>query len=181
MHTLITRRAFAKLSSTAFAAVAPRAIVASRTTGDLQSSAVAPESDTLRSEFLLDLVIEALPVNNVGSLGVNRVIVPVAGGTFEGPALKGTIIGPSGDWIVGRPDGSLLLDVRLVLQTDDAQKIFMAWRGVSYTPSGGVEYARILPMFETGAAKYVWLNNIVAVGVHRKMPGKVAYRVYRIL
>jgi hypothetical protein len=36
-------------------------------------------------------------------------------------------------------------------------------------------------MFETGAAKYAWLNNIVSVGVNRPMPGKVAYRVYRIL
>jgi hypothetical protein len=71
--------------------------------------------------------------------------------------------------------------LRIVLQTDDAQKILMTWHGISYTPQGGTHYARILPVFETGAAKYVWLNNIVAVGVHRPMPGKVAYRVYRIL
>ena len=74
-----------------------------------------------------------------------------------------------------------VLDVRLVLQTDDAQKIFVTWRGISYTPQGASQYARILPVFETGAAKYSWLNNILAVGVHRPMPGKVAYHVYRIL
>ena len=74
-----------------------------------------------------------------------------------------------------------VLDVRLVLQTDDLQKIYMTWRGISYTPQGGTQYARILPLFETGAAQYAWLNNIVAVGVHRPMPRKVAYRVYRIL
>lgn len=177
MSSLITRRMFGKVSATAVAAAVAPAVP----TAALQSSPATTENDALRSEFLLDLAIDAQPVNNVGSLGVNRVIVPVAGGTFEGPALKGTIVGPSGDWIVGRPDGSLLLDVRLVLQTDDAEKIYMTWRGVSYTPQGGEQYARILPMFETGAKKYVWLNNIVAVGVHKAMPGKVAYRVYRIL
>jgi hypothetical protein len=57
----------------------------------------------------------------------------------------------------------------------------MTWRGISYTPQGGTQYARILPLFETGAAPYVWLNNLVAVGVYRPMPGKIAYRVYRIL
>ena len=78
-------------------------------------------------------------------------------------------------------DGSSVLDVRLVLQTDDAQKIYVTWRGISYTPPGRTQYARSAPVFETGAAKYIWLNNIVSVGVHRPMPGKVAYRIYRIL
>lgn len=173
MKSVMTRRVFAKLSATAAGAVAAQALTA--------SSASAAEGDTLQSEFLLDLVLETLPANGVGSVGVNRVIVPVSGGVFEGPKLKGTIVGPGGDWIVGRPDGSSVLDVRIVLQTEDAQKIYMTWRGISYTPPGGTQYARILPLFETGAAKYTWLNHIVAVGVHRPMLGKVAYRVYRIL
>jgi len=57
----------------------------------------------------------------------------------------------------------------------------MACRGIAYTPPGGILFARILPMFETGAAKSLWLNNVVAVGVYRPMPDKVAYRIYRIL
>jgi hypothetical protein len=71
--------------------------------------------------------------------------------------------------------------VRIVMQTDDAEKVYVTWRGISYTPPGGMQYARIPPLFATGATKCVWLNNIVAVGVHRPMPGKVAYRVYQIL
>jgi uncharacterized protein DUF3237 len=134
--------------------------------------------ETLQSEFLLDLVIETGSAN---LLGADRVIVPVSGGTFEGPKLKGTIVGPGGDWIARRADGTAVLDVRLVLQTDDAQKISMMWRGISYTPPGGTQYARILPLFETGAARYDWLNHLVAVGVNQPMPGKVAYRIYRIL
>jgi uncharacterized protein DUF3237 len=179
MKSVITRRAFAKLST----AAAGAAVASALTTGDVaaQSSAPAAEADKLQSEFLFDIVLDTQPANTVGSVGVNRIVVPVAGGTFDGPRLKGTVVGPSGDWIVGRPDGSSVLDVRLVLQTDDAQKIYVTWRGISYTPPGGPQYARILPLFETAAAKYVWLNNVVAVGVHRPMPGKVAYRVYRIL
>ena len=69
----------------------------------------------------------------------------------------------------------------MLLETDDAQKIYMNCRGIAYTPPGGALFARILPMFETGATKYVWLNNVVAVGVIRPVPAKVAYRIYRIL
>jgi hypothetical protein len=165
--TRISRRTFAKLSAAGGAA----AIVAPPESAD----------DKLQSELLLDLVLEPRTPSDVGSPGVNRLIVEVAGGSFEGPKLKGTIAGPSGDWIVQRPDGSSVLDVRLLLQTDDAQKIYMSWRGISYTPKGGAQYARIVPLFETGAAKYAWLNDIVSVGVHRPMPGRVAYRVFQIL
>ncbi len=69
----------------------------------------------------------------------------------------------------------------ILLQTDDAQKIYMSWRGIGYTAPGGTLYARILPMFEMGAEKYIWLNRIVAVGVHRPTARKIAYRVHQIL
>jgi hypothetical protein len=108
-------------------------------------------------------------------------VVAVSGGTFEGPRLKGTVIGPAGDWIVQRDDGSRLLDVRALLQTDDGQRVYVMWRGIAYTPPGGTLHARILPMFETGAAKYAWLNNVVAVGLYRPTAGKILYRVYEIL
>jgi hypothetical protein len=128
----------------------------------------------------MDLILDTQPANNIGSIGVNRVIVPVSGGTFDGPRLKGTVL-PGGDWIVRRPDGSSVLDVRIILQTDDAQKIYMQYRGISYTPKDGPQYWRIAPVFETGAEKYAWLNNIIAVGVHRPLAGKVAYRIFQIL
>ena len=165
----MTRRTFAKLSTLAASGVAAPFLTA---------GAGAAADDALQAEFLLDLVIETGPAN---VFGADRIIVPVTGGTFEGPKLKGTIVAPGGDWIVRRTDGSMALDVRLVLQTDDGQKVSTNWRGISYTPPGGTQYARILPLFETGAAKYDWLNHLVAVGVHRPMPGKVAYRIYRIL
>ena len=57
----------------------------------------------------------------------------------------------------------------------------MAWRGIAYTPEGGSSVARILPMFETGTAKYDWLNNVVAAAVYRPRSGKIGYRVYQIL
>jgi len=154
---------------------------AEQKSGEAQSPASIPAADTLQSEFLFDLVLERGTANNVGSPGVNRVIVPVAAGTVSGPKLKGTVIAPSGDWIVARPDGTSVLDLRLVLQTDDGQKIYMVSRGIAYTPAGGTFYARIVPAFETSAPNYTWLNNVVAVGVYRQLPGKVAYRIYQIL
>ncbi len=110
MTRVMSRRTFAKLSAIA----APL-------------TAVATEDEKLQSEFLLRLVLETHPPNTVG----DRLIVPVSGGTFEGSKLKGTIVGPSGDWREKRRDGSNVLDVRLLLKTDDAQNIYMSWHGIA--------------------------------------------------
>jgi hypothetical protein len=94
--------------------------------------------------------------------------------------MKGTVIGPAGDWIVERPAGSRVVDARMLQRTDDAQTISMLWRGVVYTPPGGQLVAGIVPMFETVAPRYSWLKNVVGVGVYRG-PGKIADRIYQIL
>lgn len=187
----LIRLTFAKLSVTAAVTTLVLTITASATKGENEARTTptdaqspprpAAQDDKLQSEFLLDLTLEVQTPNNLGSAGGGRLIVPVSGGTFTGPRLKGTVIPPGGDWIVQRPDGSRVLDVRILLQTDDGQKIYMSWRGIAYTPPGGTFNARIVPMFETAAPKYEWLNNVVAVGVYRPDLGKIAYRVYRIL
>ncbi len=191
----MTRRTFGLLWSATFgAAVSPSLL--SRVSGDqtvdasgsgipaaaLKTASSGPpeEDDELRSELLFDIVFARGTASNLGS-PANRVVVPVAGGSFEGPGLKGILVAPSGDWMSVRPDKSSILDLRFLLQTDDGEKIFMPSRGIAFTQPGGALFARILPMFETGATKYLWLNNVVAVGVYKPTPGKVTYRIYKIL
>jgi Protein of unknown function (DUF3237) len=167
----LTRREFARLSLSTAAGVTGAAAIA-----PVPSSAA--ETEELRSQFLFDLTLMAQPPAEISA---DRMVVAVSGGGFEGPKLKGTVVGPAGDWMVQRHDGSKVLDVRIQLQTDDRQHIYMTCRGIAYTPPGGTLYARIQPLFETGAAKYARLNNIVAVGVYRPASGKIVYRVYEIL
>ena len=137
------------------------------------SSVPAP----LKSEFLMDVILDVAAPQTVGP----RRIVPVTGGTFEGPKLKGTALGGGADWILVRPDGVSELSVRVTLKTDDEQLINLTYRGLLFTPKGGEQYWRTTPIFETGAAKYEWLNKIIAVGVGKTVPGKAAYSIYQIL
>jgi len=149
----------------------------------------AGSPEPLRSEFLMDLVLDTAPG---GAAGTHN-ITAVTGGTFEGPKLKGKVLGPGGDWTTRRSDGVVILDVRTILETDDNQRIYTTYRGVVYRPqpqqpagraqqtSSAPVYWRITPIFETSAAKYDWLNRIVAVGVRYEVAGKVAYHVHEIL
>ncbi len=150
-------------------------------TSGLSLSAQVPEQPkALSSEFLMDMLLDTLPAQDLGA----RRIVPVTGGTFEGPKLKGTALSGGGDWIIRRPDGTNELNVRATLKTDDDQLIYVSYRGIIYTPPGGnaaARYWRTTPVFETAAAKYEWLTRAIFVGVGMTVPGKAAYRVFTIL
>ena len=135
--------------------------------------------ETLRSEFLLDLVLETRPSVSLGA----RTIVEVSGGTFEGPRLRGRVLSPGADWpLAVRPD-LRILDVRLLLVTDDEQRIYMTYRGLIHTPPAGQgeRYWRTTPIFETDSKKYEWLTQAVFVGVSFQVPQRVSYRVFQIL
>jgi Protein of unknown function (DUF3237) len=169
---MMSRREFNSAGLGAFATFAAGDAVA----GSQQpaaSSAPAP----LKSEFLMDIILDVAAPQNLGT----RRIVPVTGGTFEGPKLKGTALGGGADWILVRPDGVSELNVRVTLRTDDDQLIYLTYRGLLFTPKGGEQYWRTTPIFETGAAKYDWLTKIIAVGVGKTVPGKAAYSIYQIL
>ena len=124
----------------------------------------------------------------------DRRVVPVTGGTFEGPKLKGSVEPGGSDWILLRPDGALQLDVRLTLKTEDGALIGMSYRGYRHGPPAVIErlnrgeavdpseyYFRTAPLFETSAPRYDWLNRIVAIGLGRRPPEGPVYRVFEVL
>jgi hypothetical protein len=146
-------------------------------TGLPQQPAASSPPAPLKTEFLMDIILDVTTPQNLGT----RLIVPVTGGTFEGPKLKGTALGGGADWILVRPDGASELNVRVTLRTDDEALIYLSYRGLRYTPKGGELYWRTTPVFETNAAKYEWLTRIIAVGVGKNVPGKAAYSIYHVL
>ncbi|MEX0784807.1 MAG: DUF3237 domain-containing protein [Dehalococcoidia bacterium] len=110
----------------------------------------------------------------------SRVIVAVSGGSFDGPRLKGTIVPNSGcDWVTRRADGSLKLDVRITLQTEDGAAIYMAYNGIGKPQDGG-NVLRTAPLFETGDERYAWLNAVQAVATGTSGGGAVTYDVYAL-
>jgi hypothetical protein len=126
--------------------------------------------------------------------GGNRRVGLVGGGTFEGSRLKGTVLPGGADWIIARPDGCTTLDVRIVLQTDDGATIGMTYRGLRHGPAAVMEkvnkgeavdpsqyYFRTAVFFETAAAKYDWLNRVIAIGTGSRPPEGPVYDVFEVL
>jgi hypothetical protein len=123
-----------------------------------------------------------------------RRISVVFGGSFEGERISGEVLDGGSDWQTVRSDGSTILNVRLVLKTNDGELITMSYLGMRHGPPDVIErinqgevvdpatyYFRIAPSFETAAPKYDWINRILAVGIgHRQADGPI-YSVFELL
>jgi hypothetical protein len=149
----------------------------------------------IRTSHLLTLKLAVSRMQPVGETPVgNRRVGLVAGGTFEGDRLRGTVLPGGADWIIGRPDGVTTLDVRIVLQTDDGAAIGLQYRGLRHGPTAVVDkvnsgqwvdpseyYFRTIVTFETAAPRYAWLNKVFGIGTGSRPPEGPVYDIFEVL
>ncbi|MEM1244956.1 MAG: DUF3237 domain-containing protein [Acidobacteriota bacterium] len=151
----------------------------------------------LDMEYLFELRVKLdPPIESAGTPEGHRMVVIAESGTVSGPRLNGRVLPRSGgDWARVRSDGSGALDVRLSLETDDGAIVHMTYGGRMMPLDGDFDYAldfskpddregasryyfRTNPLFETGDARYAWLNHTVCIGKGRTGDGGVIYEVF---
>jgi len=147
-------------------------------------------------EFLgrwsVDLIAPVWELGQTSDLGKRR-IIPITGGTFEGPDFKGKILNNGADWQVVTKDGLAIIDTRYLLQTDDGALVFLQTRGYRYGPpevmakvakgevvDGNLYYFRLYMQFETSSSEYEWLNRAMAIGFAMRLGQAVVYDAYLI-
>ncbi|MDE2052153.1 MAG: DUF3237 family protein, partial [Gammaproteobacteria bacterium] len=88
-------------------------------------------SGTPALEFVLEAHVTVAPGIELGrsSEGDHR-IVPITGGTFQGPRLSGTVLDEGEDTQLLRPDGVKEITARYVLRTTDDVRIYVVNRGL---------------------------------------------------
>jgi Protein of unknown function (DUF3237) len=126
--------------------------------------------------------------------GAHRRIVPLTGGTFSGPELRGELVpGASADWQIILPDGATFGDVRYTLATEHGHLLYVQSRTVRHgSPEvlarlgrgedvDANEYTfRASTKIETAAAELDWLNKDIFISVAGRQPGGVIYEVYLV-
>jgi len=119
-------------------------------------------------EFALQLKVtlgEAYGIDNTQH--GRRTIIPITGGTFEGPKLKGTIINGGADYQLNT-ESRTELEAIYCIRTDDGINIHVRNKGIIYNGKDAegnpTFYFRAAPTFEAPAdSKYAWLNNALFV------------------
>lgn len=128
-----------------------------------------PSKDAPQLEFALQLKVtlgEAYGINNTQH--GRRTVIPITGGTFEGPGLKGTIINGGADYQLNGADGRTELEAIYCIKTDDGTYIHVRNRGIIANGKDAdgkpTFYFRAAPQFEAPAdSPYGWLNNALFV------------------
>jgi hypothetical protein len=134
----------------------------------------------LELELLFEINAEiAPPILIPDTPDGTRVIVHVTGGKFEGPRLKGTVLASGADWFLLRADGIGVIDVRIVLKTDDDENIYMTYTGRGKMGATGLTAISTAPLFAASTkGKYAWLNGVQGFAEGETTPGGVRYKVY---
>ena len=134
------------------------------------SAQVAEPQNTPQLEFVLQLKVTLGEAYTCGETQHGqRTIIPITGGTFEGPNIKGTIINGGADYQLNyKATGRTELEAIYCIKTDDGVNIHVRNRGI--INSGKDEqgnptfYFKAAPQFEAPVdSKYAWLNNAIFV------------------
>ncbi|HEY2434462.1 MAG TPA: DUF3237 domain-containing protein [Vicinamibacterales bacterium] len=153
---------------------------------------VDPAPPRLTFVMTIDVRVDS-PVDIGAVPGGRRRIVPIRGGTFAGPDLRGTVPDGGADWQIVREDGQSELEARYTLRTDRGDLIYVRNTGLRHAPPAvtarllagepvdpSLVYFRTVPVFETAAAGLHWLTRAIFIGDGERHPDHVVIRVWRI-
>jgi len=112
-------------------------------------------------EFMFEAEVLLAPRVEVGGTAFGqRGYIPIIGGTFSGPAIKGKVVPGGWDWQLQTSAGCSSLHADYFLQTDDGVMFnvvnhgqFCLEKGQPFTP------AFTQPRFEAPMGRYGWLNH----------------------
>lgn len=147
-----------------------------------------------RLDFIFEAHVTVGPAQDLGVFNKGRRrVVPITGGDFSGPELRGTVLPGGADWQLIRSDGVAELEARYTLQTDDGAEIYVHNRLLRHGPSEvmdalaagrpvepGSYYFRGATFFETTSARYVWMARHIIVCTGEREPDKVRLQFHKV-
>jgi hypothetical protein len=135
------------------------------------------------------------PALDLGDVGKgSRRIVPIVGGDFSGPKLRGTVLLGGADWQIIRHDCVAELEARYTLRTDDGALVYVRNHALRHGPADVMAalaagrpvdpssyYFRGVTFFETSAERYSWLTKCIVVCTGERESAGVKLRFFQVL
>ena len=116
-------------------------------------------------EPLCTMTLRVNTPRDAGSAPTGRRIVSELVGAELTGRLSGQMVGTSSaDWFTWTTTGVGLPDVRLAIETHDGALVLIRYFGRVRLVPDEASIALVAPVFETGDDRYLWLNDVQAVG-----------------
>lgn len=145
-------------------------------------------------EFLATLEVHVTAPVEVGKTPFGqRRLIPLLGGTVQGPSLKGIILPGGADFQLVRSPTFTDIHARYIIETHEGERIYVENTGIrvaspediaALTRGEAVDpdrvYFRSIPRFETSAASWQWLNERLFVGTGARYPDRVELNFFLI-
>jgi hypothetical protein len=160
--------------------------------GQAPAKPAAPVTPLLSYAFTLRVQVGA-PVELGDVPRGRRRIIPILGGTFEGPAIRGKVLPGGADWQIVRGDGFAELDTRYMLQTDTGKLVYIQNAGMRHAPPDVTKrllagqpvdaqqvYFKTVPTFETSAPELQWLTRSIFIATGERNPSDVVVHVWKV-
>jgi hypothetical protein len=141
----------------------------------LSTTAAPAQTTQISTEYLMTFYA---PLDPPQQIDATLFIYNVRdGGWAKGPKINGTLLSPAADWLRVMPSGSLRLDVRGTIKTDDGALIYITYNGIISHSKESFDrlmkgevltskdhYFITAPTMQTSSEKYAWLNHVQCVG-----------------
>lgn len=149
---------------------------------------------TITLEHATDLVVELSRPHEMGACpdGTRR-IIPIVGGTANGPLLTGRILNIGADWQTVLAGGIADLDARYAVETDDGAVIEVVSQGIRHASpevhariASGEQvppeeyYMRTAIRLSSGHANYDWVNRSLFMATGGKVGTTVRLSVWKV-
>jgi len=143
-----------------------------------------------KSEFMWNAKVKIANTINIGESkrGIRRVI-PITGGSFAGPQIKGEVLSGGEDCQLVRPDGDTELNASYLLKTDDGYVIEVVNKALIHTDAKSKTFycKSVLDLEAPKDSPYDYLNHAIFIGtlkIPELKPGEEPYvviGVYKLL
>jgi Protein of unknown function (DUF3237) len=129
------------------------------------SNSAAPQADTPHLQFIFEEFVTLGPSTHPGETPFgDRNIVPITGGTFSGPSIRGKVLPGGWDWQLVTKSGCHSLQADYMIQTDDGAIINVVNKGISCASPGSNTRLFTTPTFEAPLGPHAWLNGGAFIG-----------------
>lgn len=163
--------------------------------GKIKSQNINSEkNDSLYKDFKTEFIWEArVKIGSIINVGESkrgtRRIIPIIGGTFCGPKIKGEILPGGDDWQLVRPDGDTELYARYLLKTNDGYIFQIVNQALIHTDNSVNSFycKSVLDIEVPNNSPYNYLNHAIFLGTLTMpdlKPGDEPYviiRMYKVL
>jgi len=120
-----------------------------------------------KTELMWEAKVKIASMINIGeSKRGERRIIPITGGTFSGPKIKGEVIPGGEDWQLVRPDGDTELYARYLLKTNDGHIIQVVNQALIHTDQQTNSFycKSVIDLEAPVDSPYDYLNHAIFIG-----------------